>query len=84
MDYHGKLYGKNGSEIIPLMMHSDDVDLLEVKVMMCQDIVDHLAAWLEGATLDPIKLKGMIGTVQSDFVSQRVSTPPNPPAPSKR
>lgn len=67
MNYKGRLYGKNGSEIIPLMMDSDDVDLLEIKVMMCREIIEHLAAWFEGATLDPIKLKGMVGTVQSEF-----------------
>ena len=67
MEYKGKLYGKNGAQIVPLMRHSDDVDLLEIKVMMCRDIIEHLAAWFEGATLDPIKLKGMVGTVQSEF-----------------
>lgn len=66
MEYKGKLYGKNGAEIVPLMMHSDDVDMLEIKVMICRDIIEHLAAWFEGATLDSIKLKGMVRTVQSE------------------
>lgn len=48
------------------MMHSDEVDLLELKVATCRDIIAHLAAWFDGATLDPIMLKGMVGVLQTD------------------
>ena len=64
MEYKGKLYGKNGTEIFPLMMHSDDVDMLEMKVMMCQGVIEHLAAWFEGATLEPIKIKRLVERIR--------------------
>jgi len=67
MDYKGEMFGKIGSEMIPLGMHSDDLALLEIKAALCGEIVEHLAAWFDGATLDPIRLKGMVGTVQSEF-----------------
>lgn len=42
------------------------LEMIEIKVAMCRDIIAHLAAWFEGATLDPIRLKGMVATVQSE------------------
>ena len=69
MDYKGELFGKHGDETIPLGIHTDDLALLRIKAALCGEIVEHLAAWFDGATLDPIRLKGMVGTVQSDFVS---------------
>jgi hypothetical protein len=64
VNYNGRLYGKNGTEFFPLVLNSSDVDLLELKVETCSCILNHLDAWFNGATLDPIKLKGMVGVIK--------------------
>ena len=67
MEYKGKLYGKIGNELIPLISTTDDVELLELKTQACSDILEHLDGWFNGKTLDPIRLKGLVGIAKSKF-----------------